>query len=303
MIGLALPASAQEITRIRGTIERIEGPVYVIKSRDGTELKLTLTDNPLYVAIAPSTMADIKPGMFVGSAGMMQPDGTQKAIEVHIFPESMRGTGEGHYDWDLKPASKMTNGNVEQSVAGVDGPVLSVKYKDGEKKLVVTPETVVVTYVPGNKDEVKPGTKVFVSREKTAGRDLPGPAHHLWQERRRAGILDPAMPAAVDSPNNENKLQPEKKMRSIVSMLLAACAIAAVDSPALAQPAPAPATPPAQPPSGGTPDAIPFDIPYGVSIGLERAKQVMAAAETEAKKRNWKMNIAVVDTNGELVHF
>jgi hypothetical protein len=172
---LALPASAQEITRIRGTIDRIEGPVYVIKSRDGTELKLTLTDNPLFVAIAPATMADIKPGMFVGSAGMMQPDGTQKAIEVHIFPESMRGTGEGHYDWDLKPASKMTNGNVEQSVAGVDGPVLSVKYKDGEKKLMVTPETVVVTYVPGNKDEVKPGTKVFVAAKKQADGTFQAP--------------------------------------------------------------------------------------------------------------------------------
>ncbi|HEX9472045.1 MAG TPA: hypothetical protein VF957_21185 [Bradyrhizobium sp.] len=186
-IFIALPASAQEIVRIRGTIERIEGPVYVIKSRDGTELKLTLTDNPLYVAIAPSTVADIKPGMFVGSAGMMQPDGTQKAIEVHIFPESMRGTGEGHYDWDLKPQSKMTNGNVEQTVAGVDGPVLSVKYKDGEKKLMVSPETVVVTYVPGNKDELKPGTKVFVAAKKqpdgtfqaprvTYGRNGAGPA-------------------------------------------------------------------------------------------------------------------------------
>jgi hypothetical protein len=175
LICLAQPASAQEITRIRGTIDRIEGPVYVIKSRDGTELKLTLTDNPLFVAIAPATMADIKPGMFVGSAGMMQPDGTQKAIEVHIFPESMRGTGEGHYDWDLKPASKMTNGNVEQSVAGVDGPVLSVKYKDGEKKLMVTPETVVVTYVPGNKDEVKPGTKVFVAAKKQADGTFQAP--------------------------------------------------------------------------------------------------------------------------------
>ena len=91
-------------------------------------------------------------------------------------------------------------------------------------------------------------------------------------------------------------------MRSIVSMTLAACTIAAMSSPALAQ-APAPATPPAPPSAGGTPDAMPFDIPYGVSIGLERAKQVMAAAEAEAKKRNWKMNIAVVDTNGELVHF
>jgi glc operon protein GlcG len=91
-------------------------------------------------------------------------------------------------------------------------------------------------------------------------------------------------------------------MRSIFSMTLAACTIAVVSSPALAQ-TPAPATPPAQPSAGGTPDAMPFDIPYGVSIGLERAQQVLAAAESEAKKRNWKMNIAVVDTNGELVHF
>jgi hypothetical protein len=188
LICMALPASAQENVRIRGTIERIEGPVYVVKNRDGAELKLTVTDNPLFVAIAPSAMADIKPGMFIGSAGMMQPDGTQKAIEVHIFPESMRGTGEGHYDWDLKPQSKMTNGNVEQSVAAVDGPVLSVKYKDGEKKLLVTPETVVVTYVPGNKDELKPGTKIFVAAAKkqpdgtlqtpriTYGRNGAGPA-------------------------------------------------------------------------------------------------------------------------------
>jgi hypothetical protein len=188
LICIALPASAQETVRIRGTIERIEGPVFVVKNRDGAELKLTVTDNPLFVAIAPSTMADIKPGMFVGSAGMMQPDGTQKAIEVHIFPESMRGTGEGHYDWDLKPQSKMTNANVEQTVAGVDGQMLSVKYKDGEKKLLVTPETVVVTYVMGNRDELKPGTKIFVAAAKkqpdgtmqtpriTYGRNGAGPA-------------------------------------------------------------------------------------------------------------------------------
>jgi len=91
-------------------------------------------------------------------------------------------------------------------------------------------------------------------------------------------------------------------MRSIVSMSLAACAMAVLSSPTFAQ-TPTPAAPPAQPSAGGTPDAIPFDIPYGQSIGLERAKQVMAAAEAEAKKRNWKLNIAVVDTNGELVHF
>jgi glc operon protein GlcG len=91
-------------------------------------------------------------------------------------------------------------------------------------------------------------------------------------------------------------------MRMIVSMTLAACAVIAIASPVLAQ-TPPPATPPAPPAAGGTPDAMPFDIPYGVSIGLDKAKQVMAAAENEAKRRNWKMNIAVVDTNGELVHF
>jgi hypothetical protein len=187
-ICFVLPAAAQETVRIRGTIERIEGPVYVVKNRDGAELKLTVTDPPLFVAISPSTLADIKQGMFVGSAGTMQPDGTQKAIEVHIFPESMRGTGEGHYDWDLKPNTKMTNANVEQTVAGVDGQVLSVKYKDGEKKILVTPETVVVTYVPGSKDELKPGTKIFVAAAKkqpdgtlqtpriTYGRNGAGPA-------------------------------------------------------------------------------------------------------------------------------
>jgi hypothetical protein len=188
-ICMSMAALAQETVRLRGTIERIEGPVYVVKSREGAEVKLTVTpDHPLFVAIAPATMADIKPGMFVGSAGMMQADGTQKAVEVHIFPESMRGTGEGHYDWDLKPQSKMTNGNVEQTVAGVDGPVLSVKYKDGEKKLVVSPDTVVVTYVTGSQDDLKPGTKIFVGAAKkqpdgtlqtpriTYGRNGAGPA-------------------------------------------------------------------------------------------------------------------------------
>ena len=96
----------------------------------------------------------------------------------------------------------------------------------------------------------------------------------------------------------------EDSMRLIVSMTLAACAVALMTSPTLAQQTPAPAAaPPAQPSAGGTPDAMPFDIPYGQSIGLEHAKEVVAAAEAEAKKRNWKMNIAVVDTNGELVQF
>jgi hypothetical protein len=166
LVCVALPASAQETVRIRGTIESIDGPVFVVKNRDGTELKLTVTDKPLFVAIVKATMADIKPGMFVGSTGVTQPDGSQKAIEVHIFPESMRGVGEGHYDWDLKPQTKMTNANVEQTVAGVDGQMLSVKYKDGEKKVLVTPETAVVTYVAGDRNDLKPGIKIFVGAAK-----------------------------------------------------------------------------------------------------------------------------------------
>jgi hypothetical protein len=166
LICAASSVSAQETVRIRGTIESVAGPVYLVKNRDGAELKMTVSDPGLYVAIVKSTMADIKPGMFVGATGTTQPDGSQKAIEVHIFPESMRGTGEGHYDWDLKPNTKMTNANVEQTVGGVDGPVLTVKYKDGEKRVLVTPETAVVTYVAGSKDDLKPGTKVFIGAAK-----------------------------------------------------------------------------------------------------------------------------------------
>jgi hypothetical protein len=157
------PLLAQESVRVRGTIERMDGPAYVVKTRDGAEVKLALADNPLFVAIVKATVADIKPGTFVGSTAMPRSDGSLAAIEVHIFPASMRGTGEGHRDWDLKPQSTMTNANVEQAVAGVDGQVLTVKYKGGEKKLLVTPETVVVTYEPGDRSELKPGVGVFVS--------------------------------------------------------------------------------------------------------------------------------------------
>ncbi|HTO60108.1 MAG TPA: hypothetical protein VMM15_02515 [Bradyrhizobium sp.] len=188
LLASVVQASADDTVRVRGAVERIEGAVFVVKTRDGSDVRLTVTDNPLFVAIVPAKMSDIKPGMFVGSAGMMQEDGTQKAIEVHIFPEAMRGTGEGHYDWDLLPKSKMTNGNVEQAVTGVDGPVLSVKYKDGEKKLVVTPQTVVVTYEMGKREEIQPGTKIFIAAARkqadgtlqtpriTYGRNGEGPA-------------------------------------------------------------------------------------------------------------------------------
>ena len=159
-------AGAQDTMRVRGTIARVEGPVYVIKTRDGAELKVALAEPGLVVALVKASMADIKPGLFVGSTGMPQPDGSQKAIEVHIFPEAMRGTGEGHYPWDLQANSTMTNANVEESVTGVDGQTLTLKYKTGEKKIVVTPQTVIITYTPGDKNELKPGTKIFIGAAK-----------------------------------------------------------------------------------------------------------------------------------------
>jgi len=159
-------ANAQGAVRLRGTVDRMEGPMYVIKLSDGREAKVSPTENALMVAIVKASLSDIKQGSFVGSTGMPQADGSQKAIEVHIFPEAMRGTGEGHYPWDLRPQSTMTNANVEQTVAGVNGQMLTVKYKDGEKKILVTPDTMIVTYVPGDKSEITPGTKIFIAAAK-----------------------------------------------------------------------------------------------------------------------------------------
>ena len=166
LIVLGSAAEAQDSVRIRGTIERVEGPIYVVKARDGTELKVALAENGLVVALVKASLSDIKQGSFVGSTGMPQPDGSQKAIEVHIFPEAMRGTGEGHYPWDLQAESTMTNANVEETVAGIDGQMLTLKYRTGEKKIIVTPQTVIVTYYPGDKSELKPGAKIFIAAAK-----------------------------------------------------------------------------------------------------------------------------------------
>jgi hypothetical protein len=141
----------------------------VVKSRDGAELKVVLPDNALIVAIVKASLSDIRQGSFVGVTGMPQADGSQKAVEVHIFPEAMRGTGEGHYPWDLRPQSTMTNANVvnvEQTVTGVEGRTLTMKHKDGEKKIIVPPDVPIVTYVMGDKSELKPGAKIFIAAAK-----------------------------------------------------------------------------------------------------------------------------------------
>ena len=162
---LAAPlAWAQESppVRVRGSIERVEGSIYVIKARDRAELRLTIADKPQIAALVKASLADIKQGFFVGVTSMPQPDGSLRALEVHIFPEAMRGTGEGHYSWDLRPQSMMTNANVEQVGATVEGRTLTLKYKDGEQKIFVPVDTPVVAYDVGDRTDLKPGAPVFI---------------------------------------------------------------------------------------------------------------------------------------------
>src|SRR6478672_4775209 len=149
--------------RVRGTIDRVEGDTYIVKARGGAELKVTLAEKAMVVALIKASLADIKQGSYVGVSGMPQADGSQKALEVHIFPETMRGVGDGHRGWDLQASSTMTNGNVEQTAASSAGQMLTLKYKDGEKKIVVPPDTPIVVYVPGEKSELKPGASIFIA--------------------------------------------------------------------------------------------------------------------------------------------
>jgi hypothetical protein len=148
-------------TRVRGAIESVDGDTLVVKSRSGEDVKLHMTGDMKVLGLVKISMADIKVGSFIGATTVPGPDGKQNAVEVHVFPEDMRGTGEGSRPYDLKPNSTMTNATVDQSVAGNDGHSLTVKYKDGEKKVEVLPDTPVVTYVPGDKAELKAGAKVI----------------------------------------------------------------------------------------------------------------------------------------------
>ena len=168
--------------RVRGTIERVDGSIYVVKARDGAELKLTLADNPQIAGIVKASLSDIKQGVFVGVTAMPQADGSLSALEVHIFTEAMRGTGEGHYPWDLRPQSTMTNGNVEQIATAVDGRTLTMKYKDGEKKIFIPADTPIVAYVQGDKSDLKPGAKVFVVAAKQPDGTLQGRAWRVGRE-------------------------------------------------------------------------------------------------------------------------
>ena len=163
IIAACCTAATAQTLRVRGLIEKVDGKVLTLKSSEGAELKLTLTDNAAIIAVVKASMADIKEGTFLGSAAMPQPDGSQKALEVHIFPEQMRGTGEGHRPYAPVPNGTMTNGSASgATVASVDGAAMLVKYKDGEKKILVTPQTVISAVAPGDKSELKAGIPIII---------------------------------------------------------------------------------------------------------------------------------------------
>jgi hypothetical protein len=148
-------------TRVRGTIEGVEGDVLSVRSRSGEHVKLHLSGDAKVVGIIRILLADIKLGSFIGTTTVPGPDGVPTAVEVHVFPEDMRGTGEGSRPYDLRPNSTMTNATVSEQVAGNDGQTLMIKYKDGEKKVTVGPDTPVVTYVPGEKSDLKTDAKII----------------------------------------------------------------------------------------------------------------------------------------------
>jgi hypothetical protein len=169
MVAISSTAALAQQTspsRVRGTIESVDGEMLLVKSRSGENVKLTMTGDIRVVGIVKIALSDIKVGSFIGTTTVPGPDGGNNAVEVHVFPEDMRGTGEGSRPYDLKPNSTMTNATVAQTVAGNDGHTLTIKYKDGEKKVTVAPDTPVVTYVPAGKSDLKPGAKVIAFMKK-----------------------------------------------------------------------------------------------------------------------------------------
>jgi hypothetical protein len=193
MTATASFAQRQQAINVRGTIEAVDGSIVTVKTREGATVKLKLSDNAKVAAIIPATLADIKPGSFVGSAALPEAGGRWKAAEVHIFAESMRGTGEGDRSFDYQPGStmtsgsaappprvkstmtngtvapppsaksRMTNGTVGGAVSATGATTLTINYKDGEKRIDVTPDTPIVSLVASTKDELKPGARIFVA--------------------------------------------------------------------------------------------------------------------------------------------
>jgi hypothetical protein len=160
-------AWAQDTVRVRGEITKAEGTTLAVKARDGASLTVKLAEPPRIAAMEKASLDDIKEGSFIGVSALPQPDGSQKAYAIHIFMDSQKGVVADRFGpWDSRPGSTMTNAFVATTVAGKDGRELVVKYKDGEKKIIVPPDTIIAKYVPGSAADLKVGAKVFVAAAK-----------------------------------------------------------------------------------------------------------------------------------------
>jgi len=154
---------AQQPGRIRGQIEKADGSTLSLKTREGSMLDVKVADDARVAALVKASLADIKNDSFIGVAGMPRPDGSIEAFSVHIFLPTQRGVVvDRHFNWDAKPGSTMTNAYVESSVTEKDGQAVMVKFKEGEKKIIITPTTAITAVAPGNKDELKPGTQIII---------------------------------------------------------------------------------------------------------------------------------------------
>jgi hypothetical protein len=177
LIGISLGTFAQPapIVRIRGNVESLEGNTLKVKARGGESMTVQLADNVVVMGITKASAADVATGKFIGTTTVGERDGALVALEIHIFPENMRGTGEGHRDWDLRPNSKMTNANVADVKAMGAERVMTVNYKGGEKKVLITSDTVVVGYTPTDRGQLKPGAPVFINAERKPDGTLAAP--------------------------------------------------------------------------------------------------------------------------------
>src|SRR5260221_12839619 len=155
-------AAAQTPVRVRGTVEALDGTTLKVKSREGPVVTIKLADNYAVAAVVATDLASVKPGSFIGTASMKQPDGSLVALEVLVFPEAMRGTGEGHYPWDLQPESMMTNATVATVASAAKGRELSLTHKGETTKVVVPAGVPSLTFQPGTKDMLKPRAQGFV---------------------------------------------------------------------------------------------------------------------------------------------
>jgi hypothetical protein len=162
LASISISSAQQPPVRVRGEIVKVDGNTLLIKERDGSNVTVKLNDNARVSGVVKASLADIKAGTYIGTSALPQSDGSQRALHVHIFPEALRGVAEGHTPYDVQPGSTMTNATVAEVSSVTDGQTFVLKYKDGEKKLIVPSGTPIVGYAPGKMDELQPGAKIII---------------------------------------------------------------------------------------------------------------------------------------------